>query len=545
MNIKSVINKISDAVSESFYLLKRRRNISKNTVFCTVKNINIPDGFKKINSIVNAHYIITNTSFPEYFIKKMGQTAVVICDFDYTELFGEFQRTMLCADYLICTKKNDEKQLLKRFDIDNIFKGKIIAKYDRNILQYITNGKFDRNSYAKKRKNVIIYSGSLAQNGLTASLINLLANLDSDSDTNYMITYRENSVKEFPERLQKIPSEFRKIPMVGNIRPSVWELICYILYFKLNISWGFVLKHLEILFNREWQRLFGFLDLDTAVQFTGYEYGIIKLFQQFQKNKIIYVHNDMVSEIKYRKNQHLMTLRNAYQKYDNVALVTEDMRKSAMEISDAKGNMKVVPNCHDYKAIMQKSIMTLEFQPETRCNISFNELMNILDSDTEKFITIGRFSPEKAHIRLIDAFGDYCHKYPQKNTCLIIIGGRGELYEKTCEYADKTALNVILIRSMENPMPIMKKCNLFMLPSEYEGLGLVLLEADTLGLPVFATNIPGPAGFLNQHGGTLVENSREGVMSGMKLYSEGKIKPMNIDYEKYNRDAIKHFKEIL
>ncbi len=545
MILKSAVKKITDALAESIYLKKFRRDIRKNTVYCPVSEINIPPGFRRVKSPVNAQYIVTDSGLPHRFIKKSGQTAAVICSFAHTEFFGEFQRTILMADYLVCPENQNAETLLGEFEVKGIFKGQVINGYDENLFENIINGRYKENTYKNRRKNVLIYSGSLAQNGLTASLLNLLSCLKDDTDTDYMITYRENSVRNSPERLQIIPKQFRRVPVAGDFCPSVSELICYILYFKFNISWKPVSERLDRFFKREWRRLFGGIDIDTAIQFSGYEYGVIKLFEQFDGKRIIFVHNDMVSEIKYRHNQHRLTLREAYRSYDTVALVTEDMRESTLEISGTDKNMTVIPNCHDYKSVIEKSLMPVEFQSETECNISLEELTEILDSDMDKFITIGRFSPEKAHLRLIDAFSDYCRLYPDRETCLIIIGGRGELYEQTVKYAEKTGLKIILIRSMENPMPVLKKCSLFMLPSEYEGLGLVLLEADTLGIPVFATDIPGPRCFLKQYGGLLTENSREGILKGMIYYNEGKIRPLNIDYEKYNKSSTERFKNIL
>ncbi|MCI7804682.1 MAG: glycosyltransferase [Oscillospiraceae bacterium] len=545
MILKTAVKKITDAFSESIYLRKSRRNIRKNTVYCPVSEIKLSPGLKRVKSPVNAQYIVTDSCLPHRFIKKSGQTVAVICRFAHTEFFGEFQRTILMADYLVCPENQNAETLLDEFEVNGIFKGQVIHGYDENLFENIVNGRYRKSTYKKRKKNVLIYSGSLAQNGLTASLMNLLSCLKDDTDTDYMITYRENSLRNSPERLEKIPEQFRRIPIAGGFCPSVSELICYLLYFKLNVSWKPVAKRLDRFFKREWRRLFGGIDVDTAIQFSGYEYGVIKLFQQSGGKRIIFVHNDMVSEIKYRHNQHRLTLKEAYRSYDVVALVTEDMKESTLEISGTDKNMTVIPNCHDYRSVIEKSLMPPEFQPETECNISLKELTEILDSDMDKFITIGRFSPEKAHLRLIDAFSDYCRLYPDRETCLIIIGGRGELYEQTVKYAEKTGLKIVLIRSMENPMPVLKKCSLFMLPSEYEGLGLVLLEADTLGIPVFATDIPGPRCFLKQYGGLLTENSREGILKGMRYYNEGKIQPLNIDYEKYNQLSAERFKNIL
>lgn len=73
---------------------------------------------------------------------------------------------------------------------------------------------------------------------------------------------------------------------------------------------------------------------------------------------------------------------------------------------------------------------------------------------------------------------------------------------------------------MKNPMPILKKCDLFILSSIYEGLGLVMLEADSLGIPVFSTDVHGPSNFLKQYGGYLVEDSTEGILQGMYDFAD-------------------------
>ena len=251
----------------------------------------------------------------------------------------------------------------------------------------------------------------------------------------------------------------------------------------------------------------------------------------------------MTEEINSRKNQHYKTLQKAYREYDTVALVTEDMRRSALEISGGNGeNFTVVPNCHNYERVLEKSRLPIEFQQETESNVTLEQLQDLLASEKLKFITIGRFSTEKAHIRLIDAFEEFYKSHSE--SCLIIIGGRGELYEETLKYAESRKAEIILIKSMENPMPVLNKCDLFMPPSRYEGLGLVLLEADTLGIPVFATDIDGPRGFMKEHGGLLVPDDIEGILSGINMFVNGKIKPMNVDYAQYNEDALNRFMEI-
>lgn len=57
-------------------------------------------------------------------------------------------------------------------------------------------------------------------------------------------------------------------------------------------------------------------------------------------------------------------------------------------------------------------------------------------------------------------------------------------------------------------MPILKQCDLFILPSFYEGWGIVIMEADTLDIPVIATDVVGTQ-WLRDYNGNLVENSEE------------------------------------
>src|SRR5699024_2665281 len=100
------------------------------------------------------------------------------------------------------------------------------------------------------------------------------------------------------------------------------------------------------------------------------------------------------------------------------------------------------------------------------------------------------------------------------------------------------------IKSIDNPFPILKRCDLFILSSYYEALGLVLLEADTCGIPCIATDVRGPRGFLKKYNGTLVENSEEGILKGMNDFMQGKVKCMNFDAEKYNQQVKKEYEKI-
>ncbi|MBP3578652.1 MAG: glycosyltransferase, partial [Lachnospiraceae bacterium] len=102
------------------------------------------------------------------------------------------------------------------------------------------------------------------------------------------------------------------------------------------------------------------------------------------------------------------------------------------------------------------------------------------------------------------------------------------------------------VRFMSNPYPLMKQCDYFAFSSLYEGFGLVLAEADILGLPCFSPDLPGPRGFMQSYGGLLVENSEDGILSGMKACMQGTVpKQLTVKYEQYNRTAVEQFESML
>ena len=87
-------------------------------------------------------------------------------------------------------------------------------------------------------------------------------------------------------------------------------------------------------------------------------------------------------------------------------------------------------------------------------------------------------------------------------------------------------------------MPILKKCDLFLLPSLYEGGPLVLMEADTLGLPAAAADCPGCGDFMRENGGYCMPCSVEGILEAIHAYERGEIRPLGVDYEKRNLEAV-------
>lgn len=113
-------------------------------------------------------------------------------------------------------------------------------------------------------------------------------------------------------------------------------------------------------------------------------------------------------------------------------------------------------------------------------------------------VSVGRLHPQKGHDILIHAFAHLHQQIPQAR--LLIIGAGPEHAHLQSLISNLQLQNhAQLLGFQPNPYPFMRRASLFVLASRYEGFGIVLAEALTLGTPIVATNCPGaPAEILAQ-----------------------------------------------
>ncbi|MBR3844553.1 MAG: glycosyltransferase [Clostridia bacterium] len=393
---------------------------------------------------------------------------------------------------------------------------------------------------------MVFFSGGLAKNGLTTSLFNLLANLDT-SKKNYYITFRASAVKPNQEMLLQLPEGVGYIATKGKVNLNLFKKVLWVLVKLRKFPVGWMMKILKKDLQLEMRRHYGTADIHTLVHFTGYDDSTILKYSAFENNSVIYVHSDMTQEVNVRKIQRKDVLEYAYANYDKVAMVTEDIREATNTFVKQPKQLYVAHNLIDYKGIRERGEQELAFDEYTRCNKTFEEVRDIINSPAKKLVNVGRFSPEKGHQRLIDSFAKVLKEEP--NAYLFIIGGNQfkNSYAKLCDYVKglPCADHVVLILSMSNPLPLVKACDGFVLSSFYEGFGLVLAEADILGIPVVSTDIVGPRLFMQKYGGVLVPSSKPGIEEGIRKLIKGEVKPLTVDYAEYNKNAVEEFEALL
>lgn len=404
------------------------------------------------------------------------------------------------------------------------------------------------------KPNVLIYCGNLSRNGVTTALKSLISAIDLN-EKNYFLTFSASAVAPNRNVLSELPSEVKYISVVGKMNATKEEKKALISYAYRWDSAGPLMDAAEPLFKRNIRRVFYKADFETVIQFSGYSYKRIIEFSMFDAKRIIYVHNDMLKEIETRGNQRLEILEYAYDKYDVIAAVSESVKAATERLILTSAcpdvnvrKIRVAENIIDTERIRRLAKLPVEFTPYTRSNMEESEISSILESDSPVFVNIARYSKEKGHERLLDAFNKYWKKH--RGAYLIIIGGNqmSNMYEYLISEklpSLQCRNNVALILRMDNPFSILSRSDGFIFSSFYEGFGLVVAEADILGVPVVSTDIDGPRLFMKDNGGTLVENSEKGILEGLELLGEGRVEVMNADYEALNKRNLQSFYDML
>ena len=210
---------------------------------------------------------------------------------------------------------------------------------------------------------------------------------------------------------------------------------------------------------------------------------------------------------------------------------------------------QVIVNSYDFKkeldnkfkinsVVIFNPLNKFEIQKKSREKLKFN----FYKKSKVKLITVGRLVDQKDQLTLLKAI----NLIKEKNIQLLIIGNGGE-GKKLIDYIVKKKLSSVvkIISYKTNPYKYIKKANIFILTSKFEGLPNVLLEALALKKYIISTNCPtGPREILlNGKGGDLVKIGDYKTLSKKILnYSikNNKLKKklnkkINLGYQNLNR----------
>lgn len=158
---------------------------------------------------------------------------------------------------------------------------------------------------------------------------------------------------------------------------------------------------------------------------------------------------------------------------------------------------KGVNDCFDWLSEDKRAIIYNPLTPiASEQNTNIPKTITV-DSDKKLLVAMGRLTYQKGFDILLSAF----HKIADKHTqWQLVILGEGELRSQLEKQIMELGLTnrVILPGVIKNPFPFLKKSEIFVLSSRYEGFGNVIIEAMACGLPVISTDCPsGPREIIN------------------------------------------------
>lgn len=394
-----------------------------------------------------------------------------------------------------------------------------------------------------ERPSVLLYPGTMLTNGITASFLNLLSNLDH-SRFHFVALLPaalirgagiENLGKVLDAGIDYIASPAGTI--ITNDEAEVWDR--FLMRLPLDAEQDAALTALMI---REARRFFHDYRFDHVVHFTGYDALIARLFVVMDATRHTWVHNNMREELLLRNNFNERAVLDLYDASATIAVVSEGVRDKLVAeyfTPEVLPRVTVVHNTVDSGSVIERSAATEDYlTPELEDLLS--------DPNRIRFVNIARFSPEKGQVRLLEAFEAICERNPDRQFELFVIGGHGNARSAL---DDLRALSPrhdrIHFFENINPMPILARSDLFVLSSYYEGLPMVFFEALALDVPILSTRIPGPEAFLESGYGHVVDNSTEGLIEGMQRFVDGRLSPPTGSLEEFNRQAVAEFMAIL
>ena len=113
-----------------------------------------------------------------------------------------------------------------------------------------------------------------------------------------------------------------------------------------------------------------------------------------------------------------------------------------------------------------------------------------LDKNTLVVGHVGRFMPQKNHGFILEIFSELVKLHPSS---VLFLVGEGDLEEETKKRASELQIaeKVIFAGVRNDVEKILQAMDIFVLPSLYEGLGIVAVEAQAAGLPcIISDRVP-------------------------------------------------------
>jgi len=184
--------------------------------------------------------------------------------------------------------------------------------------------------------------------------------------------------------------------------------------------------------------------------------------------------------------------------------VSEGTKRSCIDIQGIRPEKIItIPNGIDLSRI--DSELSLVDRSSIRNSIG-------LSDSQVAILTVARFHKQKGHQYLLDAILELKDDYPE---AVFIFVGHGELEQEIASFIKGNNLedHVRLLGARNDVPAIMNSCDIFILPSLWEGMPNTVLEAMSVSMPTIATSVDGtPELIIDRSHGVLIPSKNSGAI---------------------------------
>jgi len=408
---------------------------------------------------------------------------------------------------------------------------------------------------SNRKRKLLIYPGGMRNNGITEALLALTNSIDF-AEFDVSLLCKPPSTGEQAANLRRVNPHVRLLfsptranRLLSDAFREKWTLRrgCYSTLDRWIYPAAF--------YSREARRCLADARFDVVVDFSGYSMHWANVLNAVQGDRrLSYMHSDMLAEqdkviggrrVHYHSVKSLISVYSRSDAIVNVSDRQREINESGLSEYVAGTPFVTVPNlidadrvrsgAGDASAVFQKDGSDVLITDVVRGRV---ESVSLPTRGEFTFLNMGRLSPEKGQLELVDAFSRVHGCFPK--TRLFIVGD-GVLQTAIADKVDALGLgeSVVLVGHLDNPFFLLSLADVFILSSHYEGQPLVLLEAMMLGVPVVATDIPSNRNVLDDGTqGLLVEAGVEGLRHGMEQALSGSLPAPDFDPVTYNARAL-------
>ena len=264
-------------------------------------------------------------------------------------------------------------------------------------------------------------------------------------------------------------------------------------------------------------------DVEIAF-FRGLPIKIISGSTNENSIKLAWVHSDFKKCGGITNNfRNIKETKKAYSKFDKIVCVSKQAKESFDTVI----------------GIVEKSLVINNLMPIENILSAAKEHL-ILNKKNIAVLSCGHLIELKGYSRLLRVI----KKLNSENYCFdFFLIGFGEEEKKLKDYVDSNSItNVHFLGKQDNPYKYMKKSDIYVCSSYYEGFPLTVAEAVINEMAVISTDCSGSKEILdNGKYGIVVENSEEGLYNGIKMLLDN---PEKIQYYKEKaRERLDFFNE--